>query len=204
MRVLKKTSPIPPFILSLAIVFMVLSLTCSVSFARNLDDIRAAISHRRAKWTAEETSMSRLPDHEKRQRLGLVMEVSAGNEPLLSVPPVPSVQAPLQGRERGWTGGKAAIQRPSGIRGTAEVVGPLLPQGLLNPTISSKDMAYRAQTMTGRKRSFFPAALPGVAMAGISIERPTISGTRVCLPSRIFLTQPRPPMTCAATQPQDG
>jgi C1A family cysteine protease len=91
MRVSKKTSPIPIFILSLAIVVMVLSLTCPVSFARNLDDIRAAISHRRVKWTAEETSMSRLPDHEKRQRLGLVMEASAVNEPLLSVP---SVQAP--------------------------------------------------------------------------------------------------------------
>ena len=112
MRVSKKTSPIPPFILSLTVVFVVLSLTCSVSFAKKLDDLRAAIAHKRAKWTAEETSMSRLPDHEKRQRLGLVMEASVGNEPLLSVPSVPSVQAFLSGPGTGLDWRKSGHTTP--------------------------------------------------------------------------------------------
>jgi C1A family cysteine protease len=77
------------FILSLTIIFIVQLLTGSLSLAKQLDDIRAAIGHRGAKWTADETSISRLPDHEKRQRLGLVKEVSTGNESILSV------QAPL-------------------------------------------------------------------------------------------------------------
>jgi C1A family cysteine protease len=83
------------FFLLLTISFVVLCLTGSVSFARQLDDIRAAIAHKGAKWTAHDTSISILPDHEKKQRLGLVKEISSVNEPLLSV------QAPLSALETG-------------------------------------------------------------------------------------------------------
>lgn len=81
------------FVFSLAIVFTVLCLTESLSIARQLHEIRAAIAHKRAKWSAEETSISRLTDHEKKKRLGLVREVFAVNEPLPST--LPSIQAPL-------------------------------------------------------------------------------------------------------------
>jgi C1A family cysteine protease len=84
------------FIVSLATLIAILCLTCSISFAdKKLDDIRTAISHKRARWTAAETSMSRLPDHEKWRRLGLAKEVSAVNATLLSVESPPSAQAPL-------------------------------------------------------------------------------------------------------------
>jgi C1A family cysteine protease len=83
----KKT--LKKFIMTSTIIFIVLFLTGSLSLAKQLDDIRVAIAHKRAKWTADETSISQLPDHEKKQRLGLVKEVSTGNEPILSV------QAPL-------------------------------------------------------------------------------------------------------------
>jgi C1A family cysteine protease len=76
-------------ILSLIVVFIALCLTGPSSLAKELDDIRAAITHKKAKWTADETSISRLPDHEKKQRLGLMKEVRTGNEPILPL------QAPL-------------------------------------------------------------------------------------------------------------
>ena len=71
-------------ILSLVIVSVTLFLTGPSSFARELDDIRAAIAHKRARWTAGETSISRLPDHEKKQRLGLIKRAATGSEPILS------------------------------------------------------------------------------------------------------------------------
>ncbi len=73
------------FIMSLTVVFIVLFLTGPLSLAKQLDDIQAAIAHRGARWTADETSISLLPDYEKRQRLGLVKEAATGNEPILSV-----------------------------------------------------------------------------------------------------------------------
>ena len=69
-------------ILSYTIVFLVLCLTDSVSFAKNLDDIRAAIQNKQAKWSPFATSISRLPDSEKKRRLGLIREVSAVYEPI--------------------------------------------------------------------------------------------------------------------------
>ena len=76
-------------ILSLIVVFIALCLTGPLSLAKELDDIRTAIAHKKKKWTADETSISRLPDHEKKQRLGLMKAVATGNEPILSA------QAPL-------------------------------------------------------------------------------------------------------------
>lgn len=90
------------FIHVLTIVFVILCLTSSVSLAKQLDDLREAIAHKRAKWTAGDTSISRLPDHEKKQRLGLVKEVSAVNEPLLSVQaPMSTLGTGLDWRQNG-------------------------------------------------------------------------------------------------------
>ncbi|HVN95281.1 MAG TPA: C1 family peptidase [Syntrophorhabdaceae bacterium] len=73
------------FIRTLAAIAAILIFTGSLANSTPLDDIRAAIAHKRARWIADETSISRLSDHEKRQRLGLVKEVATGNEPVLQV-----------------------------------------------------------------------------------------------------------------------
>jgi hypothetical protein len=56
----------------------------STSFAGHLDDVRAAIKAKGAKWEAGETSMSRLSDSAKKKRLGLIKLSATGNEPMLS------------------------------------------------------------------------------------------------------------------------
>jgi len=74
-----------PLRLLFIIIFVISFLIGPVSYAEQLDDIRAAITHKKAKWSAGETSVSKLPDHEKRQRLGLIKETATGNESVLSV-----------------------------------------------------------------------------------------------------------------------
>jgi C1A family cysteine protease len=54
------------------------------AFAQDLSDIKASIRAKGRKWVAEETSMSKLPDNEKRMRLGLMKRGRTGKETLLS------------------------------------------------------------------------------------------------------------------------
>jgi C1A family cysteine protease len=56
-------------------------LTINVAHARELDDIRAAIKSRGAKWHAEETSISRLSALGRKMRVGLVKPTLAVQEP---------------------------------------------------------------------------------------------------------------------------
>ena len=77
---------------SCIVLVFVLLLLETFSFAGPLDDVRTAIAHRRAKWTAEETSMTRLSDYEKQRRLGLMRPVEVGTEPVLS-----AGEAPISG-----------------------------------------------------------------------------------------------------------
>ncbi len=58
--------------LSIKTFILIILLTGPVSFAAQLEDIRAAISAKRHNWVAAETSVSRLSDQEKKLRLGLV------------------------------------------------------------------------------------------------------------------------------------
>lgn len=89
-------------LLSTVPVFLAL-LTSSVSFGKELDEVRAAIQTRKAKWTADETSISRLPDHEKRLRLGLMRQAEVGGEPLLSAePPVSGLPGGVDWRKNGF------------------------------------------------------------------------------------------------------
>lgn len=66
------------------IVLLALALTGSAAFAHELDDIRAAIHERGAHWVAGETSISKLPYHERLYRLGHVKPKLTGNETLLT------------------------------------------------------------------------------------------------------------------------
>jgi len=62
-------------------------------FAHELDDIRSAIEVHRARWTADETSISKLPPQERKRRVGLLRPIATGAEKILSIGP--SDAAPL-------------------------------------------------------------------------------------------------------------
>jgi C1A family cysteine protease len=67
------------FVILLAVVF-----AGSAAFAHELDDIRAAIHERGAHWVAGDTSISKLPHHERQLRLGHVKHRLTGDETLLT------------------------------------------------------------------------------------------------------------------------
>ncbi len=53
-----------------AAVILMIFLTGSFSFAAQLGEIRATIQAKGQKWIADETSVFKLPGHEKKLRLG--------------------------------------------------------------------------------------------------------------------------------------
>jgi C1A family cysteine protease len=61
-------------------------------FSQSLSEIQDNIRTKRQKWTAGETSVSVLPDKERKRRLGLIKQTATGSENLLFSP---SGQAPL-------------------------------------------------------------------------------------------------------------
>ena len=72
--------------------FLVISLFFFVSpfsFASELDEIRAAIEKKGARWTARETSISYLPEELRRLRVGLIRPEITGTERIISVGPPP-------------------------------------------------------------------------------------------------------------------
>jgi C1A family cysteine protease len=81
----------PAFFLSLAVVILAICVAGSSSFAAHLDDVRQAIKAKEKKWVAEETSVSKLPDHEKKLRSGLLKQVPTGKESMMTL------QAPVTG-----------------------------------------------------------------------------------------------------------
>jgi hypothetical protein len=84
---------------SFAFLAFVVVLTGSFSFAAPLDEIRAAIHQKGGRWIASDTSVSVLPDHEKRLRVGLMKHTATGREPLLSLqPPVTGSPASVDWR----------------------------------------------------------------------------------------------------------
>jgi C1A family cysteine protease len=70
---------------SLVMIFLLLFV--GFSFASELDDIRAAIKEKGAKWSAGETSVSKLPPEQRKLRLGLAKHEITGTERLVSVEP---------------------------------------------------------------------------------------------------------------------
>jgi hypothetical protein len=58
--------------LSGAILMVVLFLAGTMSFAGELSDVQATIKAKGQKWIAGETPVSRLPDRERKLRLGLI------------------------------------------------------------------------------------------------------------------------------------
>jgi C1A family cysteine protease len=80
-------------ILSGLVILLAVVFVGSTAFAHELDDIRAAIHERGAHWEAGDTSMSKLPDQERKLRLGHVKPRLTGAEPVLTADP-PSTGAP--------------------------------------------------------------------------------------------------------------
>ncbi len=66
------------------IVLLVIVFAGTMAFAHELDDIRAAIKERGAHWVAGETSISKLPQHERQYRLGHIKPKLTGKETLLT------------------------------------------------------------------------------------------------------------------------
>ena len=65
-------------------ILLAVAFAGSTAFANELDDIRAAIHERGAHWVAGDTSVSKLPHHERQLRLGHVKHRLTGNETLLT------------------------------------------------------------------------------------------------------------------------
>ena len=72
------------FFIAGTLFLFVIFVTGSFAYASTLDEIRMAIKKKGAHWTAEETSVSQLPDHEKKLRLGLIKPTVTGEEKVLS------------------------------------------------------------------------------------------------------------------------
>ncbi len=66
------------------VILLVVAFAGSTAVAHELDDIRAAIHERGAHWVAGETSISKLPQHERLLRLGHVKHRLNGDETLLT------------------------------------------------------------------------------------------------------------------------
>jgi C1A family cysteine protease len=62
-------------------------ITAAFASAANphLDELKAAIEMKGKQWVADETSVSTLPDHEKKLRLGLIKKKPTGKEKILSL-----------------------------------------------------------------------------------------------------------------------
>lgn len=71
-------------ILLLPVLALGIIMTASSAFAAQLDEVRDAIRAHGKKWVAEETTISKLPDHEKPRRLGLLKHGRTGTEPVLT------------------------------------------------------------------------------------------------------------------------
>ncbi len=80
----------PKVILAALCAVTVIISTGTQSFATDLDHIKAAIVAKGQKWTPTETSVSKLPDHEKRLRLGLVKRTPTGKETIVSADAPPA------------------------------------------------------------------------------------------------------------------
>ena len=57
-----------------------LFLASTISFADELTDIQSAVKAKGAKWTARETSMTKLSKEERKKRLGLILDLSPQEE----------------------------------------------------------------------------------------------------------------------------
>ncbi len=66
------------------VILLAVAFAGSTAVAHELDDIRAAIHERGAHWVAGETSISKLPQHERQLRLGHVKHRLNGDETLLT------------------------------------------------------------------------------------------------------------------------
>src|SRR4030042_1069744 len=67
------------------VMIVLLLFVSAFSFASELDEIRAAIKEKNAKWIAGETSVSGLPLELRKERLGLIKSKVTDAEKLVSV-----------------------------------------------------------------------------------------------------------------------
>jgi hypothetical protein len=92
----------PNFFRKILIVGLVLTLSLVLnslaSFGAELDDIKAAIKAKGAKWTAGETSVSRLSTEQKQRRLGSLVPEGSGAEQLSLLSSATSLPASLDWR----------------------------------------------------------------------------------------------------------
>lgn len=71
------------FILAGTFLLFFILLIGSLAYASTLEEVRAAIEKKGAHWVAEETSISIVPDRERKLRLGLIMPESTEKEKIL-------------------------------------------------------------------------------------------------------------------------
>src|SRR5512137_1789221 len=72
------------YVLAGLVILLAVVFAGSTVFARDLEQIREAIKERGAHWEAGETTMSKLPEQERKLRLGHVKPRLTGTEPILS------------------------------------------------------------------------------------------------------------------------
>ncbi len=91
-------------ILGLMSIFLLISFT-GLTFARELDDIKAAIQKHQAKWNARDTSVSKLPAHLRLLRVGTHKPTPAeAGQPVAIPPRTGAVGSSLDWRVGGNTG----------------------------------------------------------------------------------------------------
>jgi hypothetical protein len=111
------------------------------SFAAELDDIKAAIKEKGARWVAGETSISKLPPDLKKLRLGHIVPQITGTERLVSAQaPVTGLRSSLDWR---LNPRNSSQEHEAGV--TAEVAGHLRRRQPLNPT-PSECRGHRGRT----------------------------------------------------------
>jgi C1A family cysteine protease len=81
---IKKTISQKAMVSGLVMTFLLLFVS-AFSFASELDEIRAAIKVKNAKWIAGETSVSKLPPEHRKLRLGLIKPKVTDAEKFISV-----------------------------------------------------------------------------------------------------------------------
>lgn len=92
-------------ILGLLTIFLLLFIS-GLTFAGELDEIKTAIKKQGAKWNAGDTSVSKLPPHERLRRLGLIKPSAAEmGQPISVAPLTAAVLSTIDWRIGGITGG---------------------------------------------------------------------------------------------------